>query len=69
MAPDETAASVAASERLVRIEVKLDQALVQHGDHETRLRRLERALWMVTGIAASAGGGIGALLVQALGGS
>jgi hypothetical protein len=56
------------NERLVRIEVKLDQALIQHGDHETRIRRLERALWMAAGFAATAGGGVGALLTTVLGG-
>lgn len=56
-------------ERLVRIEVKLDQALNQHLDHEARIRRLERVLWMAAGFAATAGGGVGALVANVLGGA
>lgn len=61
------------AERLARIEVKLDHALTQHGedlkDHEARIRRLERALWIAAGFATTAGGGIGALVSQLLGGA
>lgn len=60
---------------LARIETKLDTALRDVEDHETRLRaleaivpkdhearlrKLERALWLSAGAAAAAGGGIGA---------
>jgi hypothetical protein len=31
------------------------QTTSQQADHETRIRRLERALWMAAGFAASAG--------------
>jgi hypothetical protein len=52
---------------LARIETKLDTALTEVADHEQRLRRLERALWVATGAAAAGGGSIGALVVSALG--
>lgn len=55
-------------ERLARIETKLDQALANHTDHETRLRRVERALWTATGLATAAGGSLGAIVSQLLGG-
>ncbi|MBX6382153.1 MAG: hypothetical protein IRZ07_04135 [Microbispora sp.] len=55
-------------ERLTRIEVKLDAAISRADDHESRLRRLERAVWVATGAAAIAGGAIGEVLRQALGG-
>jgi hypothetical protein len=65
--------------RLARIETKLDamlarmadsetRAQVGHVDHETRLRRLERALWTATGLATAAGGTLGAIVSQLLGG-
>ncbi|MBX6357645.1 MAG: hypothetical protein IRZ05_17555 [Micromonosporaceae bacterium] len=48
---------------LVRIEMKLDQAI---GDHETRLRRVERVMWVALGLAAAGGvSGIGTLLSAA----
>lgn len=33
------------TERLTRIETKLDQALVHLQDHEVRLRKVEQAWW------------------------
>lgn len=54
-------------ERVARIEVKVDQALIQNADHETRIRRLERALWMAAGFAAAAGGLIGAVVAKLIG--
>jgi sugar/nucleoside kinase (ribokinase family) len=67
-APEETV-----GERLVRIETKLDQALTQHGedlkDHESRIRRLERALWTVAGAGIAGGGAVGAVVSQILGAS
>jgi hypothetical protein len=60
-------------ERLVRIETKLDQALTQHGedlkDHETRIRRLERALWTAAGAGIVGGGTVGAFISQLMGGA
>jgi hypothetical protein len=55
-------------DRLVRIETKLDAQLTRSDDHEGRLRRLERALWLVTGAAAAGGGAIGALAQRVMGG-
>lgn len=54
-------------ERVTRIEVKLDQALAHGADHEARIRRLERALWMAVGFAAAAGGLIGAVVARLIG--
>lgn len=56
------------AERLARIEVKLDAVLSNHNDHESRIRRLERALWIATGFAAAFGGGIGSVITKLLGG-
>jgi hypothetical protein len=61
-APDESFAVTVA-----RIEVKLDQALANHADHETRIRKLERALWIATGAAAAGGGTLGAIASQLMG--
>lgn len=55
------------NERLVRIETKLDQALAQHADHETRIRSLERAKWMAAGFAAAGGGIVGAIVSRLMG--
>lgn len=52
--------------RLVRIEIKLDQVIHLGTDHETRIRKLERALWLATGAAAAAGGTVGAFVRTAL---
>ncbi|MCE7008726.1 hypothetical protein LWC34_38835 [Kibdelosporangium philippinense] len=61
------------TDRLTRIETKLDLALTQHreelNDHETRIRKLERALWIAAGFAATAGGGVGAVISQIMGGA
>lgn len=54
-------------ERLTRIEVKLDNFITVYTDHETRLRKLERAVWIATGFATAAGGGLGALITQVMG--
>lgn len=53
---------------VARIEVKLDQALAQHADHETRIRRLERALWMAAGAGLAGGGVAGAIAAKLMGG-
>jgi hypothetical protein len=55
-------------ERLIRIEVKLDQALHIDNDHEARIRALERARWTAAGFAAAGGGAVGTLLTQLMGG-
>ena len=43
---------------LVRIETKLDIAITNSADHESRIRSLERKLWMVAGAAAVGGAGV-----------
>ena len=40
-------------------------ALVQT-DHETRMRVLERRMWIAAGIAAASGAGVGAVISQVL---
>jgi hypothetical protein len=52
-------------ERLIRIEVKLDQSIADSNDHEGRLRTIERAgyvtgrqLWTVTVSCAAVIGGV-----------
>ncbi|MBO2460983.1 hypothetical protein [Actinomadura violacea] len=46
-----TPESPSTNDRLVRIEIKLDQALTQHADHETRIRLLERGRWPLPSVA------------------
>lgn len=46
---------------LVEIKTKLDIALTNQADHETRLRALERSKWVAVGAAAAAGGITGRL--------
>lgn len=55
-------------DRLVRIETKLDLSISRVDDHETRLRRLERVMWIAAGAAATGGGIVGAIIRQAIGG-
>lgn len=63
---------------VARMEAKLDAWLSQqsnndarvqagHTDHETRIRRLERTVWISTTVAAVGGGGLVALLRQLMG--
>lgn len=65
---DLTSQEISAQERLIRLEVKLDLALSNGTDHEARLRRLERALWLATGAAAAAGGVVGSFLSKLISG-
>lgn len=57
-------------ERLVRIETKLDGLVQTTGergiDHETRLRALEKAKWLIVGAATVSGGAAG-MIAKALG--
>ena len=53
------------NDRLTRIEVKLDMALANHQDHETRIRSLERGRWPLPSIAVLVA--IGSLIVALLG--
>ena len=48
-------------DRLVSIETKLDIAISRVDDHESRVRRLERVVWIAAGAASAAGGVLGAL--------
>ena len=52
---------------IARIETKLDAALTVGADHEARIRRLERAVWLAAGAAAAAGGTLGSLATHILG--
>lgn len=70
-------------ERLVAIETKIDhinssinsheirinklENSIPHKDHEDRIRRIERVVWLATGAAGVVGGAIGKVL-PALGG-
>lgn len=53
---------------LARIETKLDKSLTELGDHEVRLRAVEKKLWTASGLAAVLGGGGAAFLSRILGG-
>jgi hypothetical protein len=55
-------------DRLVSIETKLDLSIGRVDDHETRLRRLERTVWIAAGVAAAGGGAVGAVARQIMGG-
>ncbi|MGI5285238.1 hypothetical protein ACQEVF_18145 [Nonomuraea polychroma] len=55
-------------ETLVRMETKLDAAISRGDDHEDRIRRLERAVWVAAG-AGMAGGGVFGVIVQGVTGS
>lgn len=53
-------------ERLIRIETLLEQKHAASDatavDHETRLRKLERSVWVAGGFAFAGGGTLGAVL-------
>jgi len=46
---------------LIAMNTKLDMMLLTSTDHETRVRRLERWFWIVTGMAAASGAGVSAV--------
>jgi uncharacterized membrane protein YoaK (UPF0700 family) len=50
--------------RLTRIETKLELWLTQHADHETRIRALERRMWIAMGAAAVGGGALSQIVPQ-----
>ncbi|WP_183407728.1 hypothetical protein [Nocardioides marmoriginsengisoli] len=50
------------------MDTKLDLILANDRDHETRIRRLERWIWLATGAAAAGGGVGGGLLAKVMGG-
>lgn len=51
-------------ERLARIETKLDVWHTTHADHETRIRSLERKIWLAMGAAAVGGGTLAQVVPQ-----
>jgi len=53
---------------LARVETKIDTLITSQSDHETRIRRLERAVWSIGGTALIGGGVIGTAAGQVLGG-
>lgn len=57
MQAEQIAAALATiSDRLARIETKLDALSSSSGDHEARIRALERTKWIAIGAATAAGG-------------
>ena len=50
------------SQRLVRIETLLLNIVSKGDDHETRIRRLEKVLYIGIGFAAAAGSAVGSYL-------
>lgn len=56
------------SQRLVRIETLLEGDARTRDDHEVRIRRLERWMWLATGLAGGVGGAIGQSLQNLLSG-
>ena len=55
---------VSDSERLIRIETLLVQFSDHTKDHETRIRRLEKVLYIGIGIAAAGGSAVGSYIGQ-----
>ena len=53
-------------ERLTRMETKLDAFQSSSADHESRIRGLERAKWMIVGGATVLGGSAGAVVSELL---
>jgi hypothetical protein len=52
------------SQRLIRIETLLIGMASKGDDHETRIRRLEKVLYIGIGIAAAGGSAIGSYIGQ-----
>ena len=52
---------------LVRMDEKLSQLIFRHGDHEGRLRKLERMIWLFSGAAFAGGTGGGAIVAKIIG--
>jgi len=50
------------SERLVRIETLLETVVADKSDHETRIRRLERNMWIGMGACAALGSAAGSFV-------
>lgn len=50
-------------DRIVEIHTLLREKVVpKTDDHETRIRRLERSMWLAAGFAAAAGSAIGSVI-------
>lgn len=49
------------TERLIRIETMITSIATRDADHETRIRKLERALYIGIGLAAALGSAVGSL--------
>lgn len=56
-------------DKLVELVVAMSPVPARMEDHETRLRSLERKIWMAAGFAAAIGTGLGTVLSQLIGGS
>ena len=52
----------AVMERLGRIDAKLDLVLERVNDHEDRIRRHERLIWIAAGVSMAGGSVIGTIL-------
>lgn len=52
------------SDRLVRIETLLEGITTRDQDVETRLRRVEKVMWMGIGLAAAGGSAVGSYVGQ-----
>ena len=48
--------------QLAVISIKLDVLIEQRGDHETRLRSLEKYKWVMAGFCLAGGGASGAVM-------
>ncbi len=64
MTPSLPEPGVSDSERLIRIETILLSMKDSGDDHETRIRRLEKVLYIGIGIAAAGGSAIGSYIGQ-----
>lgn len=51
--------------QLALIDQKVTQLLTQDNDHEARIRKLERMVWIATGFAAAIGSAVGSFIGQA----
>lgn len=54
------------AERLAVMDTKLDILIEQRSDHEIRIRRLERWMWLVLGAGLAGGGAAGTVAAQLL---
>ena len=64
MNPPDHDPTMSDSQRLVRIETLLIGMASSDTDHETRIRRLEKVLYIGIGVAAAGGSAIGSYIGQ-----